>query len=233
MKRILGLFLALALCMTLIPAMAELGSDFSQDTVDVDLAPAMDLPEVELNPEARAGNTADAVTNSNGVYSIITPSGMSIKFDPRGLSFMTLTQSYYASYDVYGLFNTTAAANEYINNMISGDIHVIVWDVYDAFQLILMDTLGSDDLTRHVGNLAYLNNESIQAVASALASAVGVTEYSLYSFNGNVWIQLGANNLFTIVNSEYARVQYIPNGNSMTKDDYSDFTDFMRSLKLN
>ena len=232
MKRVLGLILALALCMVLFPAVAELGSVFSQDQIDVDLSSVSDLPEVKLNPEAKAGNTADAVVNSNGVYSITTPSGMGIKFDPRGLTYMTLTQSYYASYDVYGLFNTTSAANDYINKMVSGDIHVIVWDTYDAFQLILMDTLGSDDLTKHVGNLAYLNTESIKAVASALASAANLKEYSLYSFNGNVWIQLGANNLFTIVNSEYAHVQYIPNGNSMTKEDYSDFTDFMRSLML-
>ncbi len=232
MKRILGLILALALCMVLFPAMAELGSDFSQDEINVDFAPVTDLPEVVLNPEAKAGNTADSVTNPSGVYSIITPSGMSVQFDPRGLTYMTLTQSYYASYDIYSLFNPSSAANDFINKMIAGNIHIVVWDTYDAFELILMETLGSDDLTKHVGNLAYLTTDSIKAVASALASAANLKEYALYSFNGNVWIQLGANNLFTIVNSEYAHVQYVPKGNSMTKEDYSDFTDFMRSLML-
>ena len=235
MKKTLSLILALALCMVSLSVFAEegkLGSDFSQDQITVQLAESISLPKAELDSESRAGKNADTVTNSNGVYSIRTPSGMSIKFDPRGLTFMTLTQSYYASYDVYGLFNNSKDADKYINNMISNIAHIIVWDMYDAFQYIALDTIEGDKLTRLVGNLASMSNSDINAVAGALASAVGVSDYDLYTFNGNVWIMLGANNLFTIVNSEYAHVQYIPNGNSMTKEDYSDFTDFMRSLKL-
>ena len=243
MKRVFGIVLALVLCVFSVSALATeateavgaLGSDFSQEKLGVDLAGAMDLqiPLEELQEEARAGKSSDSVTNNNGVYSISTPSGMSIKFDPRGLTYFTLTQSYQASYDVYSQFKDKATAQNYINNLINDGIHVLVWDYYDAFQFILMDTFGSDDLSKAVRNLAQLSADDIHTVASYLAVSCGLDEYSLYNFNNNSWIQLGANNLFTIVNSEYAHVQYVPNGNTMTSDDYSDFTDFMRSLKLN
>ena len=77
-----------------------------------------------------------------------------------------------------------------------------------------------------------LNENEINAVASALASAWNETEFSLYTFNGNVWIQLGANVLTTIANSEYIQVYYYPQGDEMTEDDYADFTDFMNALTV-
>ena len=232
MKKTLSLILALVLCVASLPAFAELGSDFSQDEITVNAVEGISLSKADLNTESRAAKGADTVTNSNGVYTIKTASGMNIKFDPRGLTFMTLTQSYYASYDIYGLFNSSKDADSYINNMIANNVHIIVWDLYDAFQYIALETISGDKLTKRVGNLASMSNSDINVIAAALASAVGVSDYDLYVFNGNVWIMLGANNLFTIVNSEYAHVQYMPNGNTMTKEDYSDFTDFMRSLKL-
>ena len=232
MKKLLSLTLALVMCLFSLSALAELGSDFTQDEISVKIPESVSLPKADLSDTARAGTSLDVVTNSNGVYSITTPSGMAIKFDPRGLTFMTLTQSYYASYDVYSLFKDTATVNSYIAGMAADSYHIIVWDVYDAFKLIALDTLGSDQLTKHVGNLAFLSTEDVNTVARTLASALGASDYELYKFNNNIWIQIGDTNLFTIVNSEYARVEYVPNGTSMTKADYSDFTDFMRSLKL-
>lgn len=232
MKKILGLILALALCLCSFSAVAELGVDISEDKVDASLLQEIDLPEVKINEDSRAASSGDAVLNDNGVYTIVTPTGLGIHFDPRGLTYLTMTQSYYASYDVYSRFKDTATAKKYVSSLVQDNVHILVWDAYDAFSAIIMDTLGADDLTRHVKNLAYLSESDIKLVASKIATALGYNEYSLYVFNGNVWVQVGPCDLFTIVNSEYQRVEYGPNGNSMTKADYSDFTDFMRSLQL-
>ena len=93
-------------------------------------------------------------------------------------------------------------------------------------------TPGSDGLSQHVRRLSMLNENEVTAVANALANAWGETDYSLYDFNVNVWIQLGANMLTTIINSEYVQVYYYPNGDEMTEDDYADFTDFMNVLTI-
>ncbi len=232
MKKILGLILVLALCLCSLSAMAELGVDISEDKIDASLLQDIDLPEVKINEESKAGTGGDAVLNDSGVYTIVSPTGLTIQFDPRGLTYLTMTQSYYASYDVYSKFKDMSTAKKYVNTLIQDNIHILVWDSYSAFNAIIMDTVGADDLTRHVKNLAYLSESDIKLVASKLATALGYSEYSLYVFNGNVWIQIGPCDLFTIVNSEYQRVEYGPNGSSMTKADYSDFTDFMRSLRL-
>ena len=232
MKKFLGLMLALVICACSLSSLAELGVDVSDDAISAgELQPITGLT-IELKDESQAASGKDTVVNSNGAYTVITPSGMTILFDPRGLTYMTLTQDYYASYDIYSLFDGTTTAQEFINAMISGGYHIVVWDVYDAFDMITMDTIGSDDLTSYVGNLAYLGNEDINTVASALAEAVGVSSYSLYEFNKNVWIQLGDRDLFTIANGEWAHVKYSPKGSEMTKTDYADFTDFMRALKI-
>ena len=221
------------LCCTLcFSACAEkLGSDFSSDEIELTI-PEFELPDVSLLEKSRAATSTDTVNNNDGVYTIISPSGLYIKFDSRGTTFMTLTQSYYGSYDVYSLFNSSSEADKYINNLISQNIHIVVWDRNDNFQAIALNSLGSDDLTKHVQNLASLSEKDINYVASSMAQAVGVDSYDLYSFNGNIWVMLGSVDLFTIANSEYVHVVYAPNGSSMTKNDYSYYTDFMRSLAL-
>ena len=233
MKKWVALLLAILLCAVSLSATAELlTSDFSKDEINIPDPVKIDIPKDVLQDSARAYSSSDSVTNNGGVYRIVTKSGATIQFDPRGTTFMTLTQGLKASWDVYGLFQKTSDAENFARNLANNDIHIVVWDYYDAFDSIVLDTLGSDDLSRAVRNLAYLGIDDINTVAQVLAQANGMSNYDLYQFNGNVWIMLGDRLLVTIVNSEYQRVYYDPTGNSMTSNDYNDFTEFMRSLKI-
>ncbi len=232
MKKIVAVLLALLMCAASLTAFAELGFDFSQDEIKLDGIGIAELPEIEKDENARAATATDSVVNQDGVYGILTKTGALIVFDPRGLSFMTLTQDYKASYDVYKLFKDMETVQQYIQSMAEDDFHIIVWDQYDAFDLIALDTCGSDGLTQKVGNLNRLSENDIHTVASALAQANGLTSYDLYGFNNNIWIQLNAQTLVTIVNGEYQRVYFKPKGSSMTSEDFTDFSNFMRSLLI-
>ncbi len=233
MKKWVALLLAILLCAVSLSATAELlTTDFSKDEITVERPEKIDLQKDALEDSARAYSSSDSVTNSNGTYRITTNSGATILFDPRGTTFMTLTQSLKASWDVYGLFQKTSDAENFARNMANNNVHIVVWDYYDAFDAIHLETLGSDDLTRAVRNLANLGIDDINTVAQVLAQANGLSNYDLYQFNGNVWIMLTDRILVTIANSEYQGVYYEPTGSSMTSSDYSDFTEFMRSLKI-
>ena len=133
---------------------------------------------------------------------------------------------------MYSRFASDADATAYINNLIDSDIHIVVMDAYDAFQYILVQNSGRSALTEHVGNLSALKQSDLEAVATQIAIDNDFTSFSLYSFNGNTWIQLGDYVLLTIVNSEFVLVDYYPNGDAMTDDDYDDYTRFIKALTL-
>ena len=234
MKRIVCLLLSLVLCLTAFSALAEQpASEFANDEVGLKV-PEAGMPKVELKTEAQAASKkGDDVVNQNNVYTIKTANGLNITLNASNLgTFLVLTQSYYGSIDIYRRFKDDATASQFIDSMIEGDAHVVIWDAYDAFQSIVLRGAGSSALTGHVKNLASLSESDLNAVANQIAVSNDVSSYNLYSFNGNVWIQLGANLLVTIVNSEYQVVTYYPNGDQMTDDDYTDLTKFMRALTL-
>lgn len=233
MKRMISLLLSLMLCFSVFSALAEgAASEFAKDEVKLTV-PEYNLPEVELKEASQAAKTSDDVVKQNNVYTIKTPTGLTISLNGGNLSgFYILTQSYYASIDVYSSFKDDATATQYIDNLIDNNYHVVIWDAYHAFQAIAVQSAGSDALTSHVKNLAGLREADIKAVAGLLLGTEDVSNVGMYTFNGNTWIQLKANVLVTIVNSEYVITSFIPNGDSMTEDDYSDFTKFMRALTL-
>ena len=234
MKKLLCLVLALVLCLASACAAAEATETFSAEdvTVTIPQAPA-DLGKVELGGAAKALKSTDEVANNNGVYTVKTASGLTIKLDASNLPYLVLTQNYYASLDIYSRFPDDATATEYIDNLINDQIHYLIWDAYDAFQFIAVRTLGSDRLSQHVRNLNMLNENEINAVASAIASASNLEEYYVYTLNGQPWIQLASNVLITMANSEYVQVIFMPNGETMTEDDYTDFTEFVNALSVN
>lgn len=230
MKKLLCLFMVFTMCLSAGSVFAE-EQDFSGDQISLTI-PDISLPEVELSSEARSMATSDVVTVNNGVYDVVTPSGTNLVLDTQGLPYMTFTQSFYASLDVYSRLESDEKVKELIDALIADNIHFYILDTYQAFNYILVATPGSDMLSQHVRNLNSLNENEIKQVAAALANSCGVSDYTLYTFNGNVWIQLGANNLFSIANSEYVNVCFMPKGDSMTEDDYKDFTDFMKALTI-
>ena len=233
MKRLLSLLLSLMLCMTVFSALAEeTASEFANDEVGLTIPDAA-LPKVELKEASQAAKAADDVVNMNNVYTIKTPDGLTITLNAANLSsFLVLTQSYYASLDIYSRFKDDATATQYINQLIEGNAHIVIWDAYEAFQSIVLYTSGSSALTKHVKNLGELRESDLKMVANQIAVNNNVSDYTMYTFNGNVWIQLGANVLVTIVNSEYVVATFYPNGDTMTEDDYDDYTKFMRALTL-
>lgn len=240
MKRFVSLILLFMFCFSSSFALAEgatytvdstLTSDYSNDEVGLDM-PKTKLPDIQLKEESQARYADDVVKQAN-VYSIATPSGLNITLNSSNLpSFLVLTQSYYASLDMYSRFASDADATAYINNLIDSDIHIVVMDAYDAFQYILVQNSGRSALTEHVGNLSALKQSDLEAVATQIAIDNDFTSFSLYSFNGNTWIQLGDYVLLTIVNSEFVLVDYYPNGDAMTDDDYDDYTRFIKALTL-
>ena len=241
MKRFICLILSLVFCLSVTSVLAEgvtyevqtdTTSDYSNDEVGITI-PDIKLPEVVLKEEARTARNSDDVVKQDNVYTIKTPSRLSIKLNAASLpSFQVLTQSYYSSLDVYSRFSSDADATSFIDNMIDENVHIVIWDAYEAFKSILVESVGTSALSQHVGNLSTLRQSDLEAVASQIAIDNSFTEYSLYSFNGNTWIMLGDYVLLTIVNSEVVIVDYYPNGDSMTSDDYDDYTLFMKALTL-
>jgi NACalpha-BTF3-like transcription factor len=233
MKRLLSILLALMLCMTAFSVLAEeTVSEFANDEVGLTVQENA-LPKVELKEASQATKAGDDVVNQNNVYTIKTPDGLTITLNAANLSsFLVLTQSYYASLDIYSRFKDDATATKFIDELIDGNAHIVIWDAYEAFQSIVLQTSGSSALTKHVKNLGELRESDIKMVANQIAVSNNVSDYTLYTFNGNVWIQLKANVLVTIVNSEYVVAFFYPNGDTMTDDDYDDFTKFMRALTL-
>lgn len=224
--------ICLALMLTLGAAVSLADEDYSKDEVTIKLPEASGgLEKAELNDSARALKSTDDVVNVNGLYTVTTADGLLMVLDATSLPYLVLTQNYYASLDVYTRLDEDAAVN-LLDQLISYKVHFLVMDAYQAFQEIQVSTPGSDALSRHVRDLATLNENEVKAVASALASSCNVSDYSLYSFNGSPWIQIGANRLLTIKNGGYVQAVYLPNGNQMTEDDYTDFTEFMKALTL-
>ena len=77
-----------------------------------------------------------------------------------------------------------------------------------------------------------LNENEIAAVANAIVTQNDLPGYNLLMINGQPYIQITANVLITIANSEYIQVAYQPNGDEMTDDDYTDFTEFVNALTI-
>ena len=233
MKKLICLCLSLMLCLGAMGALAETAADYTADEISVSIPETKEgLGKVDLGESARALKSTDDVVNRNGVYTVKTATGLNLQLDASNLPYLVLTQSYYASLDIYSRFQDDAVAVEYIDSLISDNIHFLIWDAYDAFSYIYVRSLGADSLSQHVRDLATLNENEVAAVANAIAMSADLDSYSVYTFNGNVWIQLGANALITIKNSEYVQTIYMPNGDKMTEDDYTDYTEFMNALTL-
>ena len=236
MKRFVCILLSLMLCLSAFSALAETAAeqktDYSGDEVGLEIKET-ELPKVELKQESQAVSKEDTVVKQENVYSIKTPSRLNISLNAAGLpSFIVLTQSYYASLDIYSRFNSDSEATNYISDLINDNVHIVIWDAYDAFQSIVVKTAGSSSLTEHVRNLSALSDSDVQAVAELVAMNNNFAQHDIYTFNGNTWIRLADNFLLTIVNSEYVTVAYYPNGDEMAEDDYADFTVFMRALTM-
>ena len=233
MKKLLCIVMALVLCLASACAAAEAAADISAEDVSVSIPELTDMGKVELGGTAKALKSTDDVVNNNGVYTVKTASGLTMVLDAANLPYLVLTQSYYASLDIYSRFPDDATATEYIDSLISDQVHYLIWDAYDAFQFIIVRTLGSDNLSQHVRNLNMLNENEIAAVANAIVTSNDLSGYNLLMLNGQPYIQITANVLITIANSEYIQVAYQPNGNEMTDDDYTDFTEFVNALTIN
>ena len=224
MKKLICLCLSLMLCLGAMGALAETAADYTADEISVSIPETKEgLGKVDLGESARALKSTDDV---------VTATGLNLQLDASNLPYLVLTQSYYASLDIYSRFQDDAVAVEYIDSLISDNIHFLIWDAYDAFSYIYVRSLGADSLSQHVRDLATLNENEVAAVANAIAMSADLDSYSVYTFNGNVWIQLGPNALVTIKNSEYVQTIYMPNGDKMTEDDYTDYTEFMNALTL-
>lgn len=237
MKKYVCILLSMLLCLSAFSALAEVAaeqkSDYSNDEVGLEIKETK-LPKVDLKQASQAASNGDTVVKQDNVYSIKTPSMLNISLNAVSLpSFIILTQSYYASLDIYSRFDSDAEATNFINNLINDNVHIVIWDAYDAFQSIVVRTAGSSSLTEHIGNLSSLDESEVQMVAAMIALDNNFSQVEIRSFNGNTWIQLADGFLLTIVNSEYVTLNYHPNDNEMTDEDNADLTVFMRALTLN
>jgi len=231
MKKLISLILTLALCLTAVSAFAETKTDFTAEQISISIPEnAEGLGKVELNGNAKALTSTDTVVKNGEVYDFTTGSGMKIHFDKTGLPYFVYTQSYFASIDVYSRYKNDTDAQSMIDTLIENNVHFLVTDAYRAFQEAYLRTLGSDSLSEHVRDLASLNESEIKAVASVMVDEGG--EYNLYSINDTVWVQIAANAMLTIKNSEYVLVAFFPNGETMTEDDYADFNDFVKAISF-
>ena len=231
MKKLISLILTLALCLTAVSAFAETKTDFTAEQISISIPEnAEGLGKVELNGSAKALTSTDTVVKNGEVYDITTGSGLKIHFDKTGLPYFVYTQSFFASIDVYSRYKNDTDAQSMIDTLIENNVHFLVTDAYRAFQEAYLRTLGSDSLSEHVRDLASLNESEIKAVASVMVDEGG--EYNLYSINDTVWVQVAANAMLTIKNSEYVLVAFFPNGDTMTEDDYADFNDFVKAISF-
>ena len=231
MKKLISLILTLALCLTAVSAFAEAKTDFTAEQVTISIPEnAEGLGKVELNGSAKALTSTDTVVKNGDVYDITTASGLKIHFDKTGLPYFVYTQSYFASIDIYSRYDDDTQAQSMIDTLIENNVHFLVTDAYRAFQEAYLRTLGSDSLTSHVRDLASLNENEVKAVASVLVDEGG--EYNIYSINDAVWVQVAANIVVTIKNSEYVMAAFFPNGDTMTEDDYADFNDFVKAISF-
>ncbi len=228
MKKALSLILSLLLCVSLFPAFAETTPDLAGIEAELKL-PEITLPEVSLLDEARSLGKADDVVNANNIYTITTAEN-TILLDASVIpTFEVLTQSFFASFDVYSRFQDEAVLTEYINNLIDDEVHVVIWDTYNMFNAIILFSAGSDMLSGYVKDLSSLSEADQKLVASKLA---GSSDCSLVPSNGNVWVQLKPDVLVTIVNSQYLAINFMPNGDAMTEDDAADLQLFVSALTL-
>jgi hypothetical protein len=231
MKKLFCVLLALVLSLAGLSCFAE-GTDLTSLDVEIAIpAASEELKKGDLADASQALTSTDEVTNDNGNYTVKTSTGTVLKLQAANSPYLVFSQSFYASLQLYSRLDYDVAIG-LIDDMINLGIHYFVLDGYQAFDSIQVGTRAGDALTQHVRDLSTLNENELNQVGSVLAEFWSEQNYALYTFGDTPWIQVGANTLITIKNSEYVMVYYIPTGETMTEDDYADFTDFMKVLTV-
>lgn len=234
MKKLISILLTLMLCALSVMAGAE-NTTYSADDVGVTFSTGksgLEKPDLNASPRGLGDESGSKVTNEDGLYTTVLPSGTKIVLNAKGQAYMIFTQSFYASLDMYLLYEDDEIVNSTIQMLKDNFVEFLVWDSYNAFEEIQVRAGQSDSLTAHVRNLSMLNETEMKSVANALAPRFGETGYQLHEINGTPWIQLGEKIMLTIVNSEYVYVVYFPKGETMTEDDFADFNTFMGLLTV-
>ncbi len=233
MKKLISILLALMLCAFSAIATAE-SATYSADDVGVKFSTdttGLKKPDLNASPRGLGDETGSQVTNDNGLYTSVLPSGTRLVLNAKEQAYLVLTQSFFASLDVYMMFKDPDMVDTYIQQMKDDQIEFVIWDSYDAFDAILVHAGKSDSLSAHIRNLSMLNEGEMKSVASALTPRFGETAYQLHEINGMPWIQMGEQLMVTVVNSEYVFVVYYPK-DKMTEDDFTDFNTFMGLLTV-
>ena len=234
MKKLISILLTLMLCALSVLAGAE-STTYSADEVGVKFSvdtSGVEKPDLNASPRGLGDESGSKVTNEDGLYTTVLPSGTRIVLNAKGQSYRIFTQSFYASLDMYLLYEDDEIVNSTIQMLKDNFVEFLVWDSYNAFEEIQVRAGQSDSLTAHVRNLSMLSETEMNYVADAIANAWTVEGYKLHEINGTPWIQLGEKIMLTIVNSEYVYVVYFPKGETMTEDDFVDFNTFMGLLTV-
>jgi len=210
MKKLFAILLAGILCLSCIPALAEI--DLTGVTVDEKLDVSknltIDKTLVEKLPEESASSSSEFTVETSSDAVIVKYKNMKIELDRvTGNGLICLTPNYFASIADYSKMASPEALHETI---LSNGLAMIIVDYYSDF-LAFVYPQDASMITEMVGNLSDLST----ADQGYIAEALGFEKDELVSAKNNAWIAWNENAV-TIAGGQYLKVE---TANSTSFDD--------------
>lgn len=199
MKKLIALLLAALLCISCLPAMAEL---------NLEGAEAKKLEEKQLSEinaqlieKTAAAETGDKVTVTSE-YVNVRVKGVDIRFDmvAAGGGYLCLTQDLFASLDTYKRFGD--AAYSLRDNLVSQGVYLWIYDTFAGLENFVYFKWDADLISEVVGTLHNLSRGDQEYIVDMLGGTADMLEVH----GSTTWINCGSYYL-TIAGSQYIAVQ--------------------------